>query len=161
MDKVESFPGKVGGKVLRFPVPAGTPAGDRSVKEAVADGLAALVAEHRAAVTAFGSDVLTRAAERIRQARFKLEAYAAYLADRGTAGGRPGGGGRRAEGQGGSGGRGGDVMPRPPTADVSRGLPFLSNPALWPAWPFLPVVRRTRGRGGVGGWCSIPSERPA
>lgn len=26
-----------------------------------------------------------------------------------------------------------------------RTLLFLTTPALWPAWPFLPVVRRTRG----------------
>jgi hypothetical protein len=27
---------------------------------------------------------------------------------------------------------------------------FLATPALWPAWPFLPVVRRTRGREELG-----------
>ena len=27
-----------------------------------------------------------------------------------------------------------------------RTLLFLANPALWPAWPFLPVVRRRPGR---------------
>ena len=26
-----------------------------------------------------------------------------------------------------------------------RTVLFLTTPALWPAWPFLPVVRRTRG----------------
>jgi hypothetical protein len=26
-----------------------------------------------------------------------------------------------------------------------RTVQYLSDPALWPAWPFLPVVRRTRG----------------
>jgi hypothetical protein len=26
-----------------------------------------------------------------------------------------------------------------------RTLLFLTTPALWPQWPFLPVVRRTRG----------------
>ncbi len=31
-----------------------------------------------------------------------------------------------------------------------RTLLFLTNPALWPAWPFLPVVRRTRGREELG-----------
>ena len=71
--------------MLRFPVPAGTPHGDRSVKEAVAAGLADLIAEHRAAVAGFDADTrpdtLKRAAERVRQTRFKVEAYAAYLAD--------------------------------------------------------------------------------
>ncbi len=32
-----------------------------------------------------------------------------------------------------------------PAADRGRHLLFLSSPALWPAWPFLPVVRRTGG----------------
>ena len=31
-----------------------------------------------------------------------------------------------------------------------RTVMFLSSPALWPAWPFLPVVRRTRGREELG-----------
>ena len=31
-----------------------------------------------------------------------------------------------------------------------RTLLFLTRPALWPAWPFLPVVRRTRGREELG-----------
>jgi hypothetical protein len=83
--KVQHLLSRVNGRLARFPVPAGTAEGDRSVKEAVADGLSALVAEHRAAVAAFGSDArdstLARAAERIRRARFKVEAYAAYLAD--------------------------------------------------------------------------------
>jgi hypothetical protein len=32
----------------------------------------------------------------------------------------------------------------------ARDLLFVTTPALWPAWPFLPVVRRTRGREEVG-----------
>jgi hypothetical protein len=31
-----------------------------------------------------------------------------------------------------------------------RTVLFLSAPALWPLWPFLPVVRRTRGREELG-----------
>jgi hypothetical protein len=69
----------------RFPVPAGTSEGDRSVKESVAAGLAALIAEHQSAIDTFGEDTrpstLERAAERIRQTRFKLEAYSDYLAE--------------------------------------------------------------------------------
>ena len=44
----------------RFPVPAGTAEGDRVVKEAVAAGLAALIAEHRQAVAEFGEDTRPR-----------------------------------------------------------------------------------------------------
>ena len=85
VDQVQSFLGRLNGKMNRFPVPAGTPEGDRSVKESVAAGLAALIAEHRSAVEAFGEDTrpstLERAAERIRQTRFKISAYADYLAE--------------------------------------------------------------------------------
>ncbi len=31
-----------------------------------------------------------------------------------------------------------------------RTLLFLTSPALWPAWPFLPVVRRACGREELG-----------
>jgi hypothetical protein len=85
VDSVQSFLGKVNGRLARFPVPAGTPHGDRSVKDAVASGIAELIQEHRAAIEAFGADTrpstLTRAAERIRLTRHKLEAYKEYLAE--------------------------------------------------------------------------------
>lgn len=84
VDQVQDLLNRVGGRLLRFPVPAGTEDGDRSVTRAVADGLAAVVAEHRAAVAQFGADTrddtLERAAEKIRTTRFKLTAYAEYLA---------------------------------------------------------------------------------
>jgi hypothetical protein len=83
LDKVDGLVGRLGGGLRRFPVPAGTAQGDRSVKEAVASGIASLIEEHRAAVAAFGSDTreatLQRAAERIRLVRHKVAAYAAYL----------------------------------------------------------------------------------
>ncbi|MBP3957845.1 hypothetical protein J8F10_21540 [Gemmata sp. G18] len=70
MDQIRDLLDRVGGRLLRFPVPAGTADGDRSVTPAVADGLASVVAEHRAAVAQFGTDTrgdtLDRAAEKIR-----------------------------------------------------------------------------------------------
>ena len=85
VDKVQVMLGRLNGQILRFPVPRGLPEGDRSVKESVAAGLAALVDEHRKAVAAFGADTredtLRRAAERIRAAQFKVAAYAEYLLD--------------------------------------------------------------------------------
>ena len=33
---------------------------------------------------------------------------------------------------------------------AARQLLFVTTPALWPAWPFLPVVRRTRGQEELG-----------
>jgi len=85
VDKVQAMLGRLNGQILRFPVPAGTAEGDRSVKDAVASGLAALIAEHRQAVAAFGTDTrddtLKRAAEKIRTTRLKVEGYAELLAD--------------------------------------------------------------------------------
>ena len=85
VDRVQGMLGRLNGQILRFPVPVGTPEGDRSVKEAVVTGLAALIEEHRKAVAQFGSDTrdgtLERAADRIRQTRLKVEAYAELLAD--------------------------------------------------------------------------------
>jgi hypothetical protein len=34
--------------------------------------------------------------------------------------------------------------------DPARQLLFVTTPALWPAWPFLPVVRRARGAEELG-----------
>lgn len=34
--------------------------------------------------------------------------------------------------------------------DPARHLLVVTTPALWPAYPFLPVVRRTRGREELG-----------
>lgn len=31
-----------------------------------------------------------------------------------------------------------------------RAVLFLTNPILWPAWPYLPVVRRQNGREDLG-----------
>jgi hypothetical protein len=85
VEKVQSLLGRLGGQVLRFPVPAGTPEGDRSVKDAVAAGLAALIQEHRQAIAAFGTDTrdgtLDRAADKVRATQFKVAAYAEYLLD--------------------------------------------------------------------------------
>ena len=85
VDRVQAMLGRLNGQILRFPVPAGTAEGDRSVRDAVAAGLAALVDEHRKAVDQFGSDTrgdtLTRAAERIRATQFKVQSYAEYLLD--------------------------------------------------------------------------------
>ncbi|MBA4191988.1 MAG: hypothetical protein C0467_28750 [Planctomycetaceae bacterium] len=84
IDRIQDFLNRVGGRLLRFPVPAGTTEGDRSVTQAVADGLATVVAEHRYAVSLFGTDTredtLKRAAERIRTTKYKLTVYAEYLA---------------------------------------------------------------------------------
>lgn len=85
LDKIDRFLKGLNGNLRRFPVPAGTVHGDRSVKEAVASGLATLISEHRQAIAGFGedtrADTIERAAERIRVTRHKVECYAAYLAE--------------------------------------------------------------------------------
>jgi hypothetical protein len=85
VDKVQALLGRINGRLSRFPVPAGTPDGDRSVKESVAAGLSALIEDHRKAVAAFGGDTredtIKRAAEKIRSTQFKVQAYAEYLLD--------------------------------------------------------------------------------
>ncbi|QDU21336.1 DUF6744 family protein [Urbifossiella limnaea] len=85
VDKVQAMLGRLNGQILRFPVPAGTAEGDRSVKDAVAAGLAALIDDHRKAVALFGEDTredtLKRAADKIRSTQFKIAAYAEYLLD--------------------------------------------------------------------------------
>jgi hypothetical protein len=85
VDRVQAMLGRLNGQILRFPVPAGTAEGDRSVQESVAAGLADVIADHRKAVAAFGEDTredtLRRAAERIRATQFKISAYAEYLLD--------------------------------------------------------------------------------
>jgi hypothetical protein len=85
VDRIQTFLGKVNGRLARFPVPAGTSHGDKSVKDAVACGIAALIEEHRSAVEKFGEDTrestLERAAERIRVTRHKIECYSCYLAE--------------------------------------------------------------------------------
>jgi hypothetical protein len=85
VDRVQAMLGRLNGQILRFPVPAGTAEGDRSVKDAVAAGLAALIDDHRKAVAQFGEDTredtLKRAADKIRTTQFKITAYAEYLLD--------------------------------------------------------------------------------
>src|SRR4051812_26794983 len=40
------------------------------------------------------------------------------------------------------------TQPIPP--ELIRHLRHITTPALWPAWPFLPLVRRSRGRVELG-----------
>lgn len=84
--KVKEFVAGLGGRVGSFPVPAGTQDGDKSVQGAVKDHLATLIKEHEEAVGKFGldtrHDTLERAAEKIKQTRVKVEAYASYLQDK-------------------------------------------------------------------------------
>ncbi len=81
--KVERFVRNIGGSLQRFPIPAGSPQGDRAVQEAVAHGLQAIIDEHLQAVQKFGEDTrpdtLRRAEEKIRTTKMKIEGYGFYL----------------------------------------------------------------------------------
>ena len=85
LDSLEVFTEKAGGRLLRFPFPSCSKSGDQSVKVTIASGLAHLIEDYAHAVEAFGADTkpatLDRAADHIRQARFKVEAYSTYLED--------------------------------------------------------------------------------
>ena len=85
LDSLEVFTEKAGGRLLRFPFPAGSKSGDQSVKLTIASALSALINEYSNSIDNFGSDTrgatLEKAADHIRQARFKVEAYSSYLED--------------------------------------------------------------------------------
>ena len=85
LDSLESFTGRVGGCLLRYPIPSGTRSGDQSVKLTIASALSALINEYSNSIDNFGSDTkpstLEKAADHIRVARFKVESYSAYLED--------------------------------------------------------------------------------
>ena len=36
------------------------------------------------------------------------------------------------------------------SGDLARHVLFVTTPALWPGWPFLPIVRRDRGADELG-----------
>ena len=81
--KVENFLRNIGGTLQRFPIPAGSPQGDRAVQDAVASGLQGIIDEHLEAVRMFGEDTrpetLHRAEEKIRATRLKIQGYGFYL----------------------------------------------------------------------------------
>lgn len=85
VEKVDAFLAALNGSLRRFPIPAGYAHGDRSVAEAVRDGIDRVISEHVAAVGAFDDTVrdstLEKTVERINTTRFKVECYKQYLGD--------------------------------------------------------------------------------
>jgi len=84
--RVEQFLTTLGGSLLRFPVPKGTPEGNRAVKTSVEDGLAALSHELDQAVEQWDEktreSTFEKATERWQKIKHKAEAYSEYLGDR-------------------------------------------------------------------------------
>jgi alkylhydroperoxidase family enzyme len=85
VEKVERFVTLTQGRMSRFPVAKGTETGDASVRDAVVDGLAAVITDHEKAVEAWDVETrqgtIDRAVGRVRVTREKLAAYAEYLGD--------------------------------------------------------------------------------
>jgi hypothetical protein len=83
--KVDTFLGKLGGCLLRFPVPSGTTEGNASVREAVQQGLGALLDELNQTVASWDEgtrkSTQDRALARWEAIKYKVEAYAEYLGD--------------------------------------------------------------------------------
>lgn len=85
VDSMENFITELGGKLRRFPVPAGTRHGDAAVQDQLAGMLTDLIGEHKEAVSKFTlhtrADSIEATAKRINDTRVKIEAYAAYLSE--------------------------------------------------------------------------------
>ena len=81
--KVAQFLKAVGGKLAQMPIPLGTPEGNDTARDAVTGGLQKLIDDHRKAIDELKlntrDDTLERAAQKIAETRFKIEAYADYL----------------------------------------------------------------------------------
>ena len=84
--RIERFLGRLGGRLKRFPVPAGTQTGDRDVKETATEGIKSIIADYQKSVQSFGLDTrestIKTMAEKIKLTRHKIEAYRLMLSDR-------------------------------------------------------------------------------
>lgn len=85
VDSVENFLNSLGGHINRFPILAGTARGTQSVKTVVAQGLLAMVEDHRKAIERLGASTMDSTFESrlqsIDETRYKLEGYALFLGD--------------------------------------------------------------------------------
>ncbi len=84
-DKIHSFLKLLNRKMTRFPVPAGTPNGDKSVQEAMADHFKGMMEDLRDTVKGFSlstrQGTVEGVAEKYNTINTKIEAYEAYLGD--------------------------------------------------------------------------------
>tara|TARA_Y100000310_G_scaffold341880_1_gene442696 strand:+ start:455 stop:1183 length:729 start_codon:yes stop_codon:yes gene_type:complete len=83
--RIDTFLSALGGCLWRFPVPKGTEGGDRSVREAMAARIAAMLTELDEATESWNPSTRTstvrRGAEEWRKIKHKSESYAEYLQD--------------------------------------------------------------------------------
>lgn len=84
--QMEDFLSALGGSLLRFPVPSGTDAGNRSVRESVDAGLLAMAEELRVARAEWSESTrhatMDHQLQRLQVVQHKAEAYATLLGDR-------------------------------------------------------------------------------
>lgn len=84
--QMEDFLSALGGSLLRFPVPSGTDAGNRSVRESVDAGLLAMAEELKTAREAWNESTrhatMDHQLARLQIVQHKAEAYATLLGDR-------------------------------------------------------------------------------
>lgn len=84
-DKVEGFLKAIGGKLDRWPIPAGTQRGDTLISETVAESSNKVLEEFEAAISEFNMYTpktrMEAAVERIKEGRIRIEARANYLRD--------------------------------------------------------------------------------
>ncbi len=85
VSKIEKFVLQLGGRINRFPVPAGTASGDRSVSDTIAAGWNDAIDELNKATEDFDintrPDTLAKHAQYIRECKIKVQAYATLLGD--------------------------------------------------------------------------------
>ncbi len=85
-NKIGQFLKDVGGKLRRFPIPAGTHTGDEAVQDTIASAIMGLIKDHEQAVDQFTvntrGDTMTNAANKIKATRNKIEGYAVHLKDK-------------------------------------------------------------------------------
>ena len=84
--KVEAFLQSFGGRLWRFPVPKGTPEGERSAQAAIDEGLKARIDALNSTVVAWDATVKTstmrKMVDKYELEKVKIEAYRDYLQDK-------------------------------------------------------------------------------
>jgi len=84
--KVEEFLEKLGGRLNRFAIAAGSEQSNTAVKNSMADTILKVVKEHEEAIESFTlntrADTMAAQGVRIKESRVKVEAYSHYLKER-------------------------------------------------------------------------------
>ena len=85
VDRVESFLNALGGSMNRWPIPKGTPRGDKAAATSVFAHFKSLIEEHKEAIQKFGkttrASTLEESAKLVTDTRVRLEAFSSVLGD--------------------------------------------------------------------------------